>query len=54
MNNFKDIKIAGAGAGYVGLSGATLVSHRRPVTAVDVIPEKVETLHTRDSPIQDH
>lgn len=53
MNNFKDIKIAVAGTGYVGLSIATLLSQHHQVTAVDVIPEKVEKLNNRISPIQD-
>lgn len=53
MNNFKDIKIAVAGTGYVGLSIATLLSQYHQVTAVDVIPEKVEKLNNRISPIQD-
>ena len=53
MNNFKDIKIAVAGTGYVGLSIATLLSQHHHVTAVDVIPEKVEKLNNRISPIQD-
>ena len=53
MNDFKDIKIAVAGTGYVGLSIATLLSQHHHVTAVDVIPEKVEKLNNRVSPIQD-
>ena len=53
MNNFKDIKVAVAGTGYVGLSIATLLSQRHHVTAVDVIPEKVEKLNNKISPIQD-
>ena len=53
MNNFKDIKVAVAGTGYVGLSIATLLSQHHHVTAVDVIPEKVEKLNNRVSPIQD-
>ena len=53
MNNFKDIKIAVAGTGYVGLSIATLLSQHHEVTAVDVIPEKVEKLNNKISPIQD-
>ena len=53
MNNFKDIKIAVAGTGYVGLSIATLLSQHHYVTAVDVIAEKVEKLNNRVSPIQD-
>ena len=53
MNDFKDIKVAVAGTGYVGLSIATLLSQHHQVTAVDVIPEKVEKLNNRISPIQD-
>lgn len=53
MNNFKDIKVAVAGTGYVGLSIATLLSQHHHVIAVDVIPEKVEKLNNRVSPIQD-
>ena len=53
MKDFKDIKIAVAGTGYVGLSIATLLSQHHHVTAVDVIPEKVEKLNKRISPIQD-
>lgn len=53
MNNFNDIKIAVAGTGYVGLSIATLLSQHHHVTAVDVIPEKVEKLNNKISPIQD-
>lgn len=53
MNDFNDIKIAVAGTGYVGLSIATLLSQHHHVTAVDVIPEKVEKLNNRVSPIQD-
>ena len=53
MNGFKDIKIAVAGTGYVGLSIATLLSQHHHVTAVDVIPEKVEKLNNKISPIQD-
>ena len=49
----QDIKIAVAGTGYVGLSIATLLAQHHPVTAVDVIPEKVEMLNRRQSPIQD-
>ena len=48
-----DIKIAVAGTGYVGLSIATLLAQHHPVTAVDVIPEKVEMINKRISPIQD-
>ena len=53
MNNFNDIKIAVAGTGYVGLSIATFLAQHHHVTAVDVIPEKVEKLNNRISPIQD-
>ena len=53
MNTFKNIKVAVAGTGYVGLSIATLLSQHHHVTAVDVIPEKVEKLNKRVSPIQD-
>ena len=53
MNDFKDIKVAVAGTGYVGLSIATLLSQHHHVTAVDVIAEKVEKLNNRVSPIQD-
>ncbi len=49
----EDLKIAVAGTGYVGLSIATLLSQRHQVTAVDVIPEKVELINQRKSPIQD-
>ena len=53
MHDFKDIKVAVAGTGYVGLSIATLLSQHHHVTAVDVIPEKVEKLNNKISPIQD-
>ena len=53
MRNFEDLKIAVAGTGYVGLSMATLLSQKHQVTAVDVIPEKVEKINNRVSPIQD-
>ena len=53
MNDFKDLKVAVAGTGYVGLSIATLLSQHHHVTAVDVIPEKVEKLNNKISPIQD-
>ena len=53
MKDFKDIKIAVAGTGYVGLSIATLLSQHHHVAAVDVVPEKVEKLNKRISPIQD-
>ena len=53
MKNFEDLKIAVAGTGYVGLSIATLLAQHHHVTAVDVIPEKVEKINARISPIQD-
>lgn len=53
MRNFEDLQIAVAGTGYVGLSMATLLSQYHKVTAVDVIPEKVEKINNRISPIQD-
>ena len=53
MREFKDLKITVAGIGYVGLSIATLLSQHHQVTAVDIIPEKVEMLNKRKSPIQD-
>ena len=53
MREFKDIQIAVAGTGYVGLSIATLLAQHHKVTAVDVIPEKVEKINSRISPIQD-
>ncbi len=53
MRDFKDIKIAVAGTGYVGLSIATLLAQHHHVSAVDVIPEKVEKLNRKVSPIQD-
>lgn len=49
----KDYKIAVAGTGYVGLSIATLLSQHHQVTAVDIIPEKVDLINHRKSPIQD-
>ena len=53
MKEFKDLKIAVAGTGYVGLSIATLLSQHHHVIAVDVVPEKVEKLNNKISPIQD-
>lgn len=53
MRDFKEIRVAVAGTGYVGLSIATLLSQHHHVTAVDVIPEKVEKLNGKVSPIQD-
>ena len=53
MRDFSELKIAVAGTGYVGLSIATLLSQHHQVTAVDVVPEKVEKINNRISPIQD-
>ena len=53
MSDLKNYTIAVAGTGYVGLSIATLLSQHHQVTAVDVIPEKVEKINNRISPIQD-
>lgn len=53
MKNFKDLKIAVAGTGYVGLSIATLLAQHHVVKAVDIIAEKVEKINHRISPIQD-
>ena len=53
MRDFKDLKIAVAGTGYVGLSIATLLSQHHQVTAVDIVPEKVELINNKKSPIQD-
>lgn len=53
MRQFKDIQVAVAGTGYVGLSIATLLAQHHQVTAVDVIPEKVDLINNRKSPIQD-
>ena len=53
MREFKDLKIAVAGTGYVGLSIATLLSQHHEVKAVDIIPEKVELINSKKSPIQD-
>ncbi|WP_031532140.1 MULTISPECIES: UDP binding domain-containing protein [unclassified Bacteroides] len=53
MRNFESLEVAVAGTGYVGLSIATLLSQHHKVTAVDVIPEKVEKINSRISPIQD-
>lgn len=52
-NTMKNYKIAVAGTGYVGLSIATLLSQHHQVTAVDIIPEKVDMINNRKSPIQD-
>ena len=53
MKEFKDLKIAVAGTGYVGLSLAVLLAQHHQVTAVDIIPEKVELINNKRSPIQD-
>lgn len=53
MREFKNLKIAVAGTGYVGLSIATLLSQHHKVTAVDIIPDKVELINNKKSPIQD-
>ena len=53
MRDYEHLKIAVAGTGYVGLSMAVLLSQRHEVTAVDIIPEKVEQINRRKSPIQD-
>ena len=53
MRDFKDLKIAVAGTGYVGLSIATLLAQHHKVTAVDIVPEKVKLINNKKSPIQD-
>ena len=53
MREFKDLKIAVAGTGYVGLSLAVLLAQHHQVTAVDIVPEKVELINAKKSPIQD-
>lgn len=53
MRDFKDLKIAVAGTGYVGLSIATLLAQHHKVTAVDIVPEKIELINNKKSPIQD-
>lgn len=53
MREFKDLKIAVAGTGYVGLSIATLLAQHHKVIAVDIVPEKVELINKKQSPIQD-
>ena len=53
MREYQNLKIAIAGTGYVGLSMATLLSQHHEVVAVDVVPEKVEKINNRVSPIQD-
>ena len=53
MRNFEDLKIAVAGTGYVGLSMSLLLSQHHDVTAVDIVPEKVELINEKKSPLQD-
>ena len=53
MKEFKNLKIAVAGTGYVGLSLAVLLAQHHRVTAVDIVPEKVELINNKKSPIQD-
>lgn len=53
MRSFEKLKIAVAGTGYVGLSIAILLAQHHQVIAVDVIPEKVDLINQRKSPIQD-
>lgn len=53
MKEFKNLKIAVAGTGYVGLSLAVLLAQHHQVTAVDIVPEKVELINNKKSPIQD-
>ena len=53
MREFKDLKIAVAGTGYVGLSLAVLLAQHHQVTALDIVPEKVEMINNKKSPIQD-
>ena len=53
MNKFEDLKIAVAGTGYVGLSLAILLAQHHKVYAVDIIPEKIELINKKQSPIQD-
>ena len=53
MRTFKELKIAVAGTGYVGLSIAVLLSQHHTVTAVDIIPERVEKINRRIPPIRD-
>ena len=53
MREFKDLKIAVAGTGYVGLSLAVLLAQHHQVTAVDIVPEKVDLINVKKSPIQD-
>ena len=53
MREFKDLQITVAGTGYVGLSIATLLAQHHKVTAVDIIPAKIELINNKKSPIQD-
>ena len=53
MKDFDSLKIAVAGTGYVGLSLATLLAQHHQVTAVDIVPAKVDMINARKSPIQD-
>ena len=53
MKEFKDLRIAVAGTGYVGLSLAVLLAQHHQVTALDIVPEKVEMINNKKSPIQD-
>ena len=53
MRDFKDLKIAVAGTGYVGLSIATLLSQHHKVMAVDIVPEKISMINRRQSPVRD-
>ena len=53
MNSFQELKIAVAGTGYVGLSIATLLSQHHEVVAIDIVPEKVDLINNKKSPIQD-
>ena len=53
MKDFDSLKIAVAGTGYVGLSLSVLLSQHHQVTAVDIVPEKVDMINSRKSPIQD-
>ena len=52
MKEFKDLKIAVAGTGYVGLSLAVLLAQHHQVTALDIVPEKVEMINNKKSPIR--
>lgn len=52
MKEFKDLKIAVAGTGYVGLSLAVLLAQHHQVTALDIVPEKVEMINNKKSPMR--